>query len=237
MTRTSDERDESEQADTRPGPPDAEEGKRKVLHDDLVAEYFKLVDIVTSFDSRLLTIKGWGVTLSLASLGLGFQQGHYGLFLVAALSGLAFWVVEGTTKNHQRRYYPRMGDIDEAAFRLYSVEKEGRPISSPMIDWSWYVAMQRFIVGVKYKGDPSRPKRWDDDVSKEVRDSDGKLLVERDGDGKLHIYGRGTRARLLIKRVQKSTLFYPHVMFPHVIAVIAGIILFAVGLSGNLGPI
>jgi hypothetical protein len=30
------------------------------LHDDLQAEYAKLVDIVTGYDQRLLTIKGWG---------------------------------------------------------------------------------------------------------------------------------------------------------------------------------
>ena len=64
------------------------------LHNDLQVEYGKLVDIVTSYDQRLLTIKGWGVTLSLASLGLGFQQNHYGLFLVAAASGFAFWLLE-----------------------------------------------------------------------------------------------------------------------------------------------
>jgi hypothetical protein len=34
-----------------------------------------LTDIVKDFDQRLLTIKGWGVTLSLASLGLGFPTG------------------------------------------------------------------------------------------------------------------------------------------------------------------
>lgn len=50
--------------------------------------------------------QGLGVTLSLASLGLGFQQDHYGLFLIAAVSGLAFWMVEAT-KGHQMRYYPR----------------------------------------------------------------------------------------------------------------------------------
>lgn len=60
------------------------------LHDDLQAEYAKLTEIVSAFDQRLLTIKGWGVTLGLASLGLDFQQEHYGLFLVAAVSGLAF---------------------------------------------------------------------------------------------------------------------------------------------------
>jgi hypothetical protein len=71
------------------------------FHGDLQTEYGKLVDIVSAFDQRLLTIKGWGVTLSLASLGVGFQQNHYGPFLVAAASGLASWLLEATTKSHQ----------------------------------------------------------------------------------------------------------------------------------------
>ena len=85
------------------------------IHDDLKEEYYTLTDIVTSFDQRLLTIKGWGVTFSLATLALAFQQNHYGLFLVAAASALAFWVIEGSVKLHQMRYYPRMGDIEVAA--------------------------------------------------------------------------------------------------------------------------
>jgi hypothetical protein len=88
------------------------------LHDDLQAEYARLTDIVSAFDQRLLTIKGWGVTLSLASVRVGFQQDHYGLFLVAAAGGLAFWLVDATTKMHQIRYYPRMGDIECISYEL-----------------------------------------------------------------------------------------------------------------------
>ena len=51
-------------------------------------EYFVISKIVTDFDNRLLTIKGWGVTLSLVALGLGFQLRSYGKFLVAAVSSL-----------------------------------------------------------------------------------------------------------------------------------------------------
>jgi hypothetical protein len=50
----------------------------KQLHGDLQTEYFRIVDIVDKFDNRLLTIKGWGVTLSLAGIGFGFEKGHYG---------------------------------------------------------------------------------------------------------------------------------------------------------------
>jgi hypothetical protein len=45
--------------------PAADEGSKKAdelarFHDDLQAEYAQLVNIVSSFDQRLLTVKGWG---------------------------------------------------------------------------------------------------------------------------------------------------------------------------------
>jgi hypothetical protein len=140
--------------------PDAQTLAR--LHDDLMTEYFKIADLVRDVDQRLLTIKGWGVTLSLASLGFGFQQDHYGLFLVAAVSAIAFWVVEGLTKIHQMRFYPRMGDIEVAAFELFGIDTESTgPVSSPLIDWSWYTAETR-VLGGEPKGSTSRPERWPD---------------------------------------------------------------------------
>lgn len=48
-------------------------GRTSYLHDDLMVEYYRLADIVASFDQRLLTVKSWGVTFSLATLALGFQ--------------------------------------------------------------------------------------------------------------------------------------------------------------------
>lgn len=65
----------------------------------LSKEYFTLEDIVKDFDQRLITVKGWGVTLSLAALGFGFQFQHYGFFLVAAASGIGFWAIESSIKN------------------------------------------------------------------------------------------------------------------------------------------
>src|SRR5215212_8537721 len=66
----------------------------------LLREYYQVFQTVNEFDKQLLTVKGWGVTLSLAALAWGFQYAHYGLFLVAALSGLAFWLNEGVMKRH-----------------------------------------------------------------------------------------------------------------------------------------
>lgn len=132
------------------------------LHDDLMAEYFKMVDIVTEFDRRQLTVKGWGVTASLAALALGFQQEHYGLFLVAAVGAVAFWGIEATYKTQQRAYYPRMGDIEWTAYELYRQQlPNGEPASSPLIDWGFYTAWQR--LGLKpSKGSPREPHAWED---------------------------------------------------------------------------
>ncbi len=48
-------------------------------------EYYALFDIINKYDDRFITIKSWGVTLSMAALGTGFQFGHYGLFLIITL--------------------------------------------------------------------------------------------------------------------------------------------------------
>ena len=128
------------------------------LHDDLMREYYRLSEIVEDFDGRLTTVKGWGVTVSLAALGVAFWEEHYGIFLVAAVGAASFWVVEAFVKSQQRVYYPRMADIEVIAYALWgrnmpekwielatgtSLPKKParttpRRISSPLIDYtSW----------------------------------------------------------------------------------------------------
>jgi hypothetical protein len=182
-----------------------ETGKpRDVLHDDLLTEYYRLADTVAAFDQRLLTVKSWGVTFALATLGLGFQQDHYGLFLVAAAGALSFWMIETSIKMHQTRYYPRMGDIEVIAFEQFGQSTPTGMISAPLIDWSWYTAWPR-VLGGESKGDPRTPTRWPD-----INPSPRK------------------------KRLMP---LYPHVALPHVIVVILGSVLFALGLFGAFGPI
>jgi hypothetical protein len=195
------------------------------LHGDLQAEYAQLVTIVSSFDQRLLTIKGWGVTLSLASLGLGFQQDHYGLFLVAAASGFAFWALEATTKQHQMRYYPRMGDIESIAYEVFGVDTAttGR-VSSPLIDWAWWVAVRQ----VRKESEPG----WSTMVRRLLG---GRKKVDIGKDQrdprKPHPWPIEPKKRPL------SPWLFPHVMFPHLIAVTMGTVLFALGLLGVFSPI
>lgn len=103
-----------------------------------LTEYFALNAEVAAFDQRLLTIKGWGVTLGLAALGFGFQYRSYGMFLVATTSGVAFWALEAVTKRHQMRHYPRIREIE--VNRCVRATEEERPYSAPRISWSWYRA-------------------------------------------------------------------------------------------------
>jgi hypothetical protein len=184
--------------------PSPEADPKRLLHDDLQAEYWKLTDIVSAFDQRLLTIKGWGVTLSLASLGLGFQQHHYGLFLVAAASGLTFWVLEATTKMHQIRYYPRMGDIEFIAYKLFGIPTDSGPASSPLIDWSWWIAEPRVRKGER-KGSTRKPHPW----ANPMKENDRPMRPWK----------------------------WPHVVLPHLVAVLLGTVLFVLGLLGVFGPI
>jgi uncharacterized membrane protein len=111
--------------------------------DALFKEYYEIVRIVGEFDGRLMTVKGWGVTLSLAALGWGFQYSHYGLFLVAALSGLGFWLIEAQIKRHQMRHYVRMRQIEALQYKL--ADEDLKKFSSPRIDSSWSYAGKLYV--------------------------------------------------------------------------------------------
>lgn len=107
------------------------------LRQDLGTEYYAIMKVVSEFDGRLMIIKGWSVTLSLAGLGLGFQQGHYALFALAAGTALAFWFIDGLMKRQQMRYYSRMRDIEVAAFHLNHLAISDQTVSAPRVDWYW----------------------------------------------------------------------------------------------------
>lgn len=115
-----------------------DEPREDVLRRDLGAEYYAIDAKITDFDNRALTVKGWSVTISLAGIGLGFQQEHYALFAVASLSALSFWLVGGILKRQQMGYYARMREIEVVAFHLNHLAIGGRAVSAPQINWWWW---------------------------------------------------------------------------------------------------
>jgi hypothetical protein len=164
----------------------------------LLQEYYEIHKTVKEFDKNLLTVKGWGVTLTLAALAWGFKDGHFGLFLVASLSGLSFWLVEGTMKRHQMRFYLRMREIEVIRYHQAKDEK-AKEASSPRIDSSWSRA------GSFYKG----------------RCSKNYCPAVFEGPRKFY----------------RWAWIFPHVAFPHIVGVAAGVVLFFLGFYGMLGEL
>lgn len=105
----------------------------------LKAEYLKLQDIIETYDERVLQIKGWSVTASLAGMaaaliagGLSDTQRSLAL-LVAAAAALGFWIIEAIWKAYQYAFYPRIEAIEEM-FR----EEESGNCSPFQIKSSWH---------------------------------------------------------------------------------------------------
>lgn len=125
------------------------------LRADLRSEYEFLMKVVSEFDGRLMLVKGWSVTLSLAGLGLAFSENSYPLLALSSISAIAFWCLDWVTKRHQMRYYRRMREIEVAAYHLNHLHLGGRMVSSPKVDWTW---------GFPWKGTnrfPDRPVHRD----------------------------------------------------------------------------
>lgn len=150
--------------------PPVGEGHRALLKD-LGTEYYALLGVVSDFDKRDVVIKGWSVTLSLASLGLGFQQNHYALFGLAAATATGFWILDAQAKRHQMRYYTRMRDIEVAASHVNRMSLGQSSVdrivtSAPLADWCWGFPGKKG--GRDWRDDPPR-RRTADEVRRNLR--------------------------------------------------------------------
>lgn len=178
-------------------------GDPSALRADLSAEYYAILDVVSGFDQRLLVVKGWSVTLSLAALGLGFQQGHYALFALAACTALAFWMLEYVAKGHQLRYYSRMRDIEVAGYHLNRVAlPELGEVSAPRIDMYW--TFDGFTAG--RRGSTDRHRDWRTDKPERRSPDEIRWLL-------------------------RKRLWMPQVFLPHAVAVLLGVALFVGALA------
>lgn len=76
-------------------------------------EYLQIEQLIVSFDQRAITIKAWSITASMAGLSAGFISGSHMLILLAGLSSLIFWVIEGLWKQFQSAHYKRCREIEK----------------------------------------------------------------------------------------------------------------------------
>lgn len=112
---------------------DTESFKADRRRNSLSEEYFAILAVISEYDARFMTIKGWSVTTSLAGIGLGFTQTSRALFALAAVSAFMFWMIESLGKQHQVRYYCRMREIEV----LGATDADDQTQFSPRIDWTW----------------------------------------------------------------------------------------------------
>jgi hypothetical protein len=161
----------------------------EAFRQDAKAEYYAILDVITGFDQRIMIVKGWSGTLSLAALGLGFQQGHYAFFALAGATALAFWFVDTLLKWHQMRYYSRMRDLEVTNFHLNHLTVGGLEVSSPRIDWYW-----------GFRGASGSEDRRAAEPQRRTPDE--------------------------IRRTLRSAPWQPHVLLPHAVAVLIGLLLF-----------
>jgi hypothetical protein len=167
---------------------------------DALQEYLKLTDIINSFDSSLITVKSWGVTLGLAAIGLGFKEKNWGYFVLAIISGISFWAIEFTMKGHQMRYFPRMREIE---YQMSSTD----PSNAPRIDWSWTTADKLFL---------------DEDLNGRKKPKNLRNVKERKKTAEEILSQRPPLMTGYDNYVWYQRMFLPHIMFPHVFSIALG---------------
>jgi hypothetical protein len=212
---------------------------RKALREDLSKEYYALLDVVSNYDGWLLIVKGWSVTLSLAALGLGFQQRHYALFFLAAVTGAAFWLLDGLMKGYQYRYYVRMREIEYTAYLINRVTLGGlygeKEISAPRIDMTWN--FQGFPVDEELKPLPRRPT-WGRRVRRKlkIKEGPGPRSPQRAKESEDPDYRASEPWRREPEEIDwalRHRFEWANVMLPHVLAVVLGLLLFIVAAALN----
>jgi hypothetical protein len=210
----------------------------KLLREDLSKEYYALLNVVSNYDGWLLIVKGWSVTLSLAALGLGFQQRHYALFFLAAVTGAAFWLLDGLMKGFQYRYYVRMREIEYTAYLINRVTLDGlygkKEISAPRIDMTW--AFKGYPVDQKGNPEELPPSTWWGRMlgfpQRSTASEDPGAETSEDPDYRASEPWR--RKPQEIYWAMRHRFGWGNVMLPHVLAVVLGLLFFIVAAALNI---
>lgn len=87
-------------------------------------EYLKIIDLISQYDSHLLIIKGWSITIGMAFIGYSFQQKNKSILLLCIVSSICFAFIDAKFKEYQVSYYPRLDMIEKCM-----VKASAQPIS------------------------------------------------------------------------------------------------------------
>lgn len=109
-------------------------------YDFIKEEYFKLHDIVVGFDEKVITIKSWSVTTSMAGVAAAFIEKRSELLLLASVASLLFWIIEALWKSFQRAHYRRIRQIEQY---LSPTSPSKKPFHYPRITSSWHYSWSK----------------------------------------------------------------------------------------------
>jgi uncharacterized integral membrane protein len=198
------------------------------LREDLSKEYYAILNVVSNYDGWLLIVKGWSVTLSLAALGLGFQQRHYALFFLAAVTGAAFWFLDGLMKGYQYRYYVRMREIEYTAYLVNRVALGGlygeKEISAPRIDMTW--GFKGYPVDEEGNPLPPPAPFWQRVLRRTSKKPEAGEKKNENPDWRADEPER--REPEKIYKDLGRCYWWPNVLLPHALAVALGLLLFII---------
>ncbi len=77
-------------------------------------EYYKIVDIIQSYDQHYFKIKAWNVTLSGLLLSFGISQEKFYVLVAASVLCFSFWITETWYKVIQNGHFLRAKEIENA---------------------------------------------------------------------------------------------------------------------------
>lgn len=81
---------------------------------EMLAEYYKLIDMLQDYDKHFLSIKNWSVTLSGAAVGFAFVGSSTPSFLIAFILALGFWLTDVRFKLLQLGHITRTSELEKA---------------------------------------------------------------------------------------------------------------------------
>jgi hypothetical protein len=94
----------------------------------LIQEYYSVAGFVQAYDGHSLSIKSWGLTVTGAAIGIGFsadlldQASRIGVFGIAFILSVAFWLTEVEFKLMQQAHVYRQSVLEDSLHKDNYVE-------------------------------------------------------------------------------------------------------------------
>ena len=84
------------------------------VREELLTEYYKLIDLIYRYDDYFIRIKTGSISLGAISTGIGLGIQSIYPFILVIILALAFWLTESSLKVVQLSNFKRVTELEEA---------------------------------------------------------------------------------------------------------------------------